>query len=190
MTLTEIALASLALLITPGPTNTLVFLAGAERGFSRALRLIPAELAGYLAVVVPLALVGATVGEAVPGLKAAVALAAGVWVAVLAARLWRVPTDTAPGATIGPRALFVTTALNPKALIFGLVLLPSPAHLAQNLATFTLLVVAVAGLWAAGGALLRQGGARRDRLLWGLRRAASVWLGLVSITLMLRGVAA
>jgi threonine/homoserine/homoserine lactone efflux protein len=48
------------------------------------------------------------------------------------------------GASVGARALFVTTALNPKALIFGLVLLPSPDRLAANLALFAGLVVLVA----------------------------------------------
>lgn len=191
MTLFETALACLALLITPGPTNTLVFLAGAERGLGRALRLVPAELAGYLTTVIPLTLIGATVLETVPLLKAAVAMAAAIWVAVLAVRLWVVPMDVVTGAGIGPRTLFVTTALNPKALIFGLVLLPSPDQLALHLGLFAALVALVALLWAAGGALLRQGGAaRRDGLLWALRRAASVWLGVMSVTLVLRGVVA
>ncbi len=48
MSLEELVLALLVLLLTPGPTNTLMALAGAERGWTRALRLIPAELAGYL----------------------------------------------------------------------------------------------------------------------------------------------
>jgi threonine/homoserine/homoserine lactone efflux protein len=190
MTLVEIALASFALLITPGPTNTLVFLAGAERGLPRALRLIPAELAGYLLTVVPLALFGAAVLETQPVLKAAVAIAAGVWVAVLAVRLWPPPGRVAVGAGAVPRTLFVTTALNPKALIFGLVLLPSPDQLALNLVTFAALVVAVAVLWASAGALMRHGEARRSGLVPALRRAASVWLGVVSIALVVRGMMA
>lgn len=56
MTLVELGLALTVLLLTPGPTNTLMLMAGAERGLARALWLIPVELAAYLAVVLPLAL--------------------------------------------------------------------------------------------------------------------------------------
>ncbi len=43
MSLPELAAAIFLLLVTPGPTNSLVALAGAERGMGRALRVIPAK---------------------------------------------------------------------------------------------------------------------------------------------------
>lgn len=185
----ELALAVLALLLTPGPTNSLMLLAGAERGLMRASRLIPVELAGYFATVVPLALVGQSVLDAWPGLRTAVALVAAVWVAALALRLWSLPSVAAAHA-VGARALFVTTALNPKALIFGLVLLPSADRLALNLALFAGLVVAVALLWSGLGAVLRSGASGQPRALFVLRRLASVFLGAMSVLLVLRGVSA
>lgn len=190
MTSLELALAVLALLLTPGPTNSLMLLAGAERGLRAALRLIPAELAGYFLTVLPLTLIGLSVLEAYPDLKLVVALAAAVWVAVLALRLWRLPAAGDVQASVGARALFVTTALNPKALIFGLVLLPSPDRLAGNLALFAALVVVVAVLWAGLGAALRGGGVHQPRALFVLRRLASVFLAAMSVLLVLRGVAA
>ena len=45
---TVFALAVLAVLATPGPTNTLMAVAGATLGLRKGLRLIPAEVAGYL----------------------------------------------------------------------------------------------------------------------------------------------
>ena len=54
---------------------TLMLLAGAERGLPGALRLIPAELAGYLVTVLPLALFGAAVLAGYPGLQVPVTLA-------------------------------------------------------------------------------------------------------------------
>ena len=189
MTTTELSLAVLALLLTPGPTNSLMLLAGAERGLAAALRLIPAELAGYLLTVVPLVLIGQRVLTAWPGLALAVALAAAVWVAVLAVRQWRLPALAAQ-ASVSVRALFVTTALNPKALIFGLVLLPSPDRLAGNLALFAASVVGVAALWAGLGAALRGNGLRQPRALFVLRRLASVFLAAMSVLLVLRGVSA
>jgi threonine/homoserine/homoserine lactone efflux protein len=189
MSAPELALAILALLLTPGPTNSLMLLAGAERGLIRACRLIPAELAGYFLTVVPLVLVGQSVLENWPGLRAAVALAAAIWVAFLALMLWRLP-DVATAQTVGAKALFVTTSLNPKALIFGLVLLPSPDRLVVNLVLFAALIAVVALLWAGLGALLRGTASGRPRALFVMRRLASVFLAIIAVLLVMRGVTA
>lgn len=190
MTGFDLTLAVLALLLTPGPTNSLMLLAGAERGLTGAMRLIPAELAGYLLTVAPLSLAGAALLADHDGLRTGLTLAAAVWVAVLAVKLWRTPGEAGAGRAVDGRALFVTTALNPKALIFGLVLLPSPDRLAANLVLFAGLVALVAVLWAGIGALIRAGGTRQPRALLVLRRLASVWLAAISIALILRGVGA
>lgn len=188
MTSLELGLAMLALLVTPGPTNSLVLLAGAERGWRGAARLIPAEVAGYLLTVVPLTLMGAALVADHPRMQAGVTIAAGAWVAVLARRLWRHPDLAAGDLSIGARALFATTALNPKALIFGLVLMPSSDRLAANLALFVGLVVAVALGWAALGAALHRKRSGQPRALVLLRRLASVLLAAMSLVLVARGV--
>lgn len=193
MTPLDLSLAVLALLLTPGPTNTLILLAGAERGLQGALRLIPAELAGYFLTVLPLALLGAAALEGLPALRIAVTLAAALWVAVLAVRLWCLPGPDSAVRAVSGRALVTTTALNPKALIFGLVLLPSPERLGWNLALFAGLVALVAAFWAAVGAGLGGAGpdgAGRPRAMLALRRLASVFLAAMSLLLALRGVGA
>ena len=53
---------------------------------------------------------------------------------------------------------------------------------------FAGLVLGVAIFWAAIGAGVRRGGARGPRALFLFRRLASVWLGAISLTLVLRGV--
>lgn len=189
MTTLELTLAVLALLLTPGPTNSLVLLAGAERGLSGAARLIPAEIAGYLLTVVPLALAGTTVLADHHGLRTGLTLVAGVWVAVLAVKLWRAPGADGNATSVGARTLFVTTALNPKALIFGLVLLPSQDRMAENLGLFAALVALVALLWAGIGAVLRKG-TGQPRAIFVLRRLASVWLAAISVVLIAKGVVA
>ena len=188
MTPLDLSLAVLALLLTPGPTNTLILLAGAERGLQGALRLIPAELAGYFLTVLPLALLGAAALDGLPALRVAVTLAAALWVAVLAVRLWHLPEADPAARAVSARALVTTTALNPKALIFGLVLLPSPDRLGWNLALFAGLVALVALFWAAVGAGL--GGAGQPRTMLVLRRLASVFLAAMSLVLVVRGVGA
>ena len=83
----------------------------------------------------------------------------------------------------------MTTALNPKALIFGLVLLPSPDQLAGHITLFAWLVVTVALLWAALGTVLRGTASGQPRALFVLKRLASVFLAAMSVLLILRGVA-
>lgn len=183
MTPTELAFVILALLLTPGPTNTLVALAGAERGWTRALPLIPAELCAYLATTLPLAVIGTRLFEASPLLGAAITLAASAWVAWLALSMWRLPARQDGRPEVTGRRVLVTTLLNPKALIFGLVLLPAEGmRLAVNFGLFAVSVVGVAMAWAALGALLRRGEGDRG-LSAGWRRAASVWLGALAVYL-------
>ena len=188
MTHLDLTLAMLALLVTPGPTNTLMVLTGAERGLPRGLALIPAELAGYLLTVAPLTLAGAPLLQDLPQARAGLAVAAGLWVAVLALRLWRLPGADKGRPAVSAGQVFLTTLLNPKALIFGLVLLPSPSQAASHLALFAGLVVAVAVLWVAAGAGLGRRQGRPSPLVPALRRGASLWLGALSVALVLRGI--
>lgn len=96
--LPELALALALLLMTPGPTSTLMAVAGAEGGVRRAARLIPAEAAAYLAGTLPLAAAGAATTQALPGLRPALTAGAAVRVASIALSLWRLPP--AAGATL------------------------------------------------------------------------------------------
>ncbi|WP_210529823.1 LysE family transporter [Rubellimicrobium arenae] len=186
MSLTQLALAICALLVTPGPTNTLLAIAGAERGWLRAIRLIPAELGGYLATTVPLALLGAALLEELPQARTAITLVAAAWVAWLALAMWRVPAGRSGRLTVTGRRVLVTTLLNPKALIFGLVLLPAETgdDLLRNFGLFAAEVVTVAMLWAALGAVLRRGDRAEPGMPPGWRRAASVWLGGLAVYLV------
>jgi threonine/homoserine/homoserine lactone efflux protein len=185
MTLFAFLSAVLALLATPGPTNTLMALAGAEGGVGRVARLLPAELAGYLTTILPLVWLGSALHALGPAPALALKAAAALWVMLLAIRLWRRPPAAATGPHVTARQVYVTTMLNPKALVFGLVLLPAPtdADFAVRLALFCLMVVAVAVVWGSGGAATRVRGGGPGRLV-ALRRLASAWLAVVSLMLM------
>lgn len=175
--------AVLALLITPGPTNTLLAVAGASDGFIRPLRLVPVEMTAYLLVVVPLALAGAPLIETMPALAAVLRAAAAIWVMALAIRMWRLDTSASGGA-VTARGLFVTTLLNPKALVIGLVLLPSPAspQFMAQLALFAGLLPLVATMWVAAGALITSRRAEPS-LPRSVRLCAACWLAVVSLGL-------
>lgn len=189
MPLPELALALLALLLTPGPTNTLMAIAGAERGFARSAALIPASAAAYLLVTVPLALAGAEILAAFPALRSVVTIAAAAWVAVLAIRLWKIPSAAADApAGVTASGVFVTTLLNPKALVIGLVLLPSATSLAPRVAVLAGLVAVAASGWLLLGSLLSARPSNpASRHLPVLRRAGACWLGLLSAGLAAAG---
>lgn len=184
MTLAAYVSAVMALLLAPGPTNTLMGVAGAQRGFRRMLPLLPAEMAGYLLTVLPLLVFGQSLLASWPAAGTALKLAAAAWVMGLAVKLWGRAGDES-AATVTARRICVTTMLNPKALIFGLVLLPPPAapEFAARMGLFLLMVAGAAMAWGAGGALTRAGDTDggRARLI---QRAASVWLAVVSVTLV------
>lgn len=190
MSFVELSIAIMVLLITPGPTNTLLFLAGSQRGWAGALRLVPFELLGYLSTVVPLSLMGATFLHDAPRARAALAVVAGLWVGWLALKLILPQGAKQHANRIGPGEVFVTTLLNPKVLLFGLVLLPSPEHLTANIMLFAAQVVVAAAGWAGLGAGLAQAtGSQTGAMTW-VRRAAAFWLSVVAMLLVAKGLGA
>jgi threonine/homoserine/homoserine lactone efflux protein len=185
--MTTIAFVSgvLALLLAPGPTNTLMGLAGAQGGLVHVIRLIPAELAGYAMAILPLSFLGAALFQAIPGFELLLKGAAAIWIAVLAIKLWRSLSTGGTGKEISAGRVFITTLLNPKALVFGLVLLPSPQTegFAPHLALFAVMVIGVALVWGSLGVMtqISSAGTKRLRIL---QRVASAWLMFVSVSLM------
>lgn len=175
-------LSLIALLFAPGPTNTLLALAGAEAGAARTLRLLPVVFAAYAIIVLPLALLGDDLLRQQHMLRAGVTLVAAVWVAWMAVALWRQPEREAKVADSrrGLR-LFITTLLNPKAFIIGLVLIPAQAAQGMSVALFFAVLGAAAVAWAMLGAALHEKRAAKGLAL--LRRVCAGWLGLVAVML-------
>jgi len=170
-----------ALLFAPGPTNALLALAGGEAGAWRTLRLLPVVFAAYALTVVPLAVLGADLLQQEHTVRAGVSLVAALWVAWMAFALWRRPTAqaTPPGVAHGVQ-LFITTLLNPKAFIIGLVLVPGQPQQGFALALFFTVLGAAAVGWALLGASLH---ARAAGGLPMLRRICAGWLGLLALML-------
>lgn len=172
-------LAAAALLATPGPTNTLLAMTGASAGLRRSLRLVPAELAGYLTSIVTLSLVVGPALAGQPGLQRGLRAASACVLALVALRLWR-SAGAARGEPIGPRALFLTTLSNPKALVFTFVIIPHAgtgdlARALPYLAGLAALIAGAACVWIALGATLRAGAPRLVQA-GAFRRAGSVVL--------------
>lgn len=157
------ALAVLTILVTPGPTNTLLATGGATLGMQRALRLIPAEAAGYTISILVIGLLLGPVLAANPLLSLGMRLAVGAYLLWLALRLWRHGSEAlALGRVVTPAQLFLTTLLNPKAIIFALGIIPFGADpVWPYMLGFLAMLAAVALGWIAIGAVL--GGAAQRR---------------------------
>lgn len=159
---TPFILAVLALLATPGPTNTLMAASGAQRGVSRSLRLLLGELGGYaIAITAWTEIVGAAAASQplVPLVAKLVAVAFLVWSAW---KLW----SNAGRSDLAQRGItlsrvFVTTLVNPKALVFAFAIFPAVgfAERLPFLGVFGALVVATAVGWMGLGALAQRGSA-------------------------------
>lgn len=158
----------LFILGTPGPTNTLLATSGAAVGLRRSLALLPAEAAGY---VISILVIGLALGPVVaqsPLLATGLRLAVGAYLVWLAVKLWRQGAVVAGGsaAQVRPHQVFLTTLLNPKAIIFALGVVPfgAPQVWAYMLGFLATLAVVGFGWILAGtglGRLARRGGRAR-----------------------------
>jgi threonine/homoserine/homoserine lactone efflux protein len=182
------ALAVLAVLGTPGPTNSLLATAGATAGLRRSLPLIAAEAAGYTLAILTIGLLLGPVLAGAPLLATVLRLAVGAYLLLLAVRLWRRGgTALATGAVITPRQVFVTTLLNPKAIVFALGILPFAAGQGvwpPYMLGFLALLIAVATAWITAGALLGAAAGRRG---WGraVPRVGAAAVGGFAVVMLL-----
>jgi threonine/homoserine/homoserine lactone efflux protein len=185
MSFATFVFAVLALLLAPGPTNTLMGVAGARGGLRRVARLVPAELLGYLTAILPLIYFGGRLLEQWPVAAVALKVAAAAWVMLLAVKLWGLRREGDGREMVTARKIYVTTMLNPKSLIFGLALFPPFDDLTfpARLSVFCLMVAGVAFIWGAAGMATQLGNSGHDRLQI-TQRVAAVWLAIVSVTLI------
>ena len=147
-------LAVLALLATPGPTNTLMAASGAQRGVAGSLPLLAGELGGYLiAITLWIELVGAVAASQplVPVIAKFIAVGFLVWSAW---KLWANAgrADLAQrGITLG--RVLGTTLVNPKTLAFAFAIFPRVGFVERLpfFGVFAGLVIATAVGWMALG---------------------------------------
>lgn len=142
-----------ALLSVPGPTNSLLAASGALQGVRASLPMVPAEIGGYLAAIGLLSFVAHPLFRALPEMELilkGIAVAYLLWSAV---RLWRAPATAASGGSISPRQVFLTTLLNPKAIIFAFVLFPEEPGL-SDFSLFSAVLACVSLGWIIIGARL------------------------------------
>ncbi|MEO6012206.1 MAG: lysine transporter LysE [Devosia sp.] len=160
-------LAVLTILATPGPTNTLMATAGATAGISRSLPLLPAELSAYLIAILAIRIVLAPVIAAYPVIGVALKMAVAAYLVWLSIKLWRQKSSFGDNTrAVSFPNVFVTTLLNPKALILALTIFPREATgLVWYFVAFAVTVLAAGGGWIVLGRLLGAAAGERAVLL-------------------------
>ena len=154
--------------------------AGATLGVSRGLRLIPAEVAGYLASISLLIFTFQPVFAAFPLAAAVLRFGCGSYLAILALTVWRASAcDAGHTSFVSFQRVFTTTLLNPKSLIFAFQIFPTEGIrlTLAFLGMFALICSATASLWIYLGSTLRL---RTEAFLTAvvIRRTTAMVLGL------------
>ena len=179
----------ISILLTPGPTNTLLASSGIQVGLRKSFRLIPAEAFGYL---ISISLWGFLIGKIsvhLPLLPTILKLFSAGYILFLAMRLWRTATvaENFNQKGIRARELFVATLLNPKALLFASAIFPALAwqnaqYYVAHMLIFLLLIVPIAFFWTFLGSVLAS-----NKISWlnqaNLQRTVSLVLVTFSIPL-------
>jgi threonine/homoserine/homoserine lactone efflux protein len=148
-------------LLTPGPTNTLLTTAGLGQGSRAALPLIAFELAGYLMAISLWGVLLTSMLSYYPWLSTSVRIVCSCYLFYVGARMWRgthkAPVSL-PGAVTGS-TVFMTTLLNPKGLLFASTTFPPHAFDSMQvylttIALFACLVVPIGSAWITLGAVV------------------------------------
>ena len=170
------------ILLTPGPTNTLLASSGIQVGIRKSLALIPAEALGYLISITIWGLIIGSVSKQFPSVPVILKLFSAGYILFLALKLWRTANQEVilNQPTIRPRELLFATLLNPKALLFASAIFPTTAWQAQeiyvaHMSSFVALILPIALFWISVGAVLAT-----NKVKWlsqaKLQRTASVVL--------------
>lgn len=151
----------ITILLTPGPTNTLLASSGIQVGLRQSLLLIPAEAVGYIIAITAWGMLIGKVSATFPLLPTFLKLLSAAYIIFLAIKLWRTANQDVVlnQPTIRPKELLCATLLNPKALLFASAIFPAAAWKSQDIymahmGTFVALILPIALFWISVGAML------------------------------------
>ena len=117
-----ILIALFAVMIIPGPTNALLASSAQQIGMQKSLRLIPAELIGYMYAMALWWLIVAFTDDIWPLFIDILHFASAIYVFWLAFRLWKMKhlhAHSQRNKNIKAMQLFYSTFKNPKAVLRG-----------------------------------------------------------------------
>ncbi|OTG85402.1 multidrug transporter MatE [Acinetobacter sp. ANC 4558] len=179
----------ISILLTPGPTNTLLASSGIQVGIKKSFRLIPSEAFGYLIAISLWGLLIGKVSAQFPLLPVILKLFSASYIIFLAIKLWRTADVEVSYSqpTIRARELFLATVLNPKALLFASAIFPAIVwknmnYYVSHMLVFLILLVPIAFLWTCIGSYLAS-----NKIKWlnqcNLQKTASIVLLSFSVPL-------
>lgn len=170
--------ASLVILLTPGPTNTILVASGAAIGVRRGLIMPLAEAIGYM-ISISLYVVSAQSIHDSPTVLFLVKIIASVWLMYAALRLWKLSLEVHFQSMVAVfLRILITTMLNPKAMFVGVVLIPAETtgHAHLWIATYALMSIFAGTGWVLLGSSMPLSIRLHSYKL------ASLVLGIFSIT--------
>jgi len=149
------------ILLTPGPTNTLLASSGVQVGLRKSVKLIPAEVLGYVISISAWGMLIGKVSTTLPLLPPILKLLSACYIIFLAIKLWHTANQEVElnQPTIRTRELFCATLLNPKALLFASAIFPvvawSDFHIYLiHMIAYLALITPIALFWIFLGSLL------------------------------------
>ena len=149
------------ILLTPGPTNTLLASSGVQVGLRKSVKLIPAEVLGYVISISAWGVLIGKVSTTLPLLPPILKLLSACYIIFLAIKLWHTANQEVElnQPTIRTRELFCATLLNPKALLFASAIFPvvawSDFHIYLiHMIAYLALITPIALFWIFLGSLL------------------------------------
>lgn len=149
------------ILLTPGPTNTLLASSGVQVGLRKSVKLIPAEVLGYVISISAWGMLIGKVSTTLPLLPPILKLLSACYIIFLAIKLWYTANQEIElnQPTIRTRELFCATLLNPKALLFASAIFPVAAwsdfHIYLiHMMAYLALITPIALFWIFLGSLL------------------------------------
>lgn len=149
------------ILLTPGPTNTLLASSGVQVGLRKSVKLIPAEVLGYVISISAWGMLIGKVSTTLPLLPPILKLLSACYIIFLAIKLWHTANQEVElnQPTIRIRELFCATLLNPKALLFASAIFPVAAwsdfHIyVIHMMAYLALITPIALFWIFLGSLL------------------------------------
>lgn len=149
------------ILLTPGPTNTLLASSGVQVGLRKSIKLIPAEVLGYVISISAWGMLIGKVSTTLPLLPPILKLLSACYIIFLAIKLWYTANQEIElnQPTIRTRELFCATLLNPKALLFASAIFPVAAwsdfHIYLiHMMAYLALITPIALFWIFLGSLL------------------------------------
>lgn len=153
-----------SILLTPGPTNTLLASSGVQVGFKQSIFLIPAEAFGYLISITIWGILVDRIAIFAPALPPLLKLCSATYIFYLALKLWKASFKTSHlnVVMIGKLELFFATLLNPKGILFATAVFPASAWVIANdyvahMLSFLLLLIPIGFFWIYMGQILNSG---------------------------------